>query len=275
MTARLLLIDDDPADRNLVQHVLEQGRIEVELHEAPDGAAGVARAKGCDYDCALLDYRLPDECTEEVLRELVASGATQVILLTCIVPERLVLEMLETGAVDFVDKAEINTALPRAVRYALARRRYALERERLEGALECAHGLESIGRLASGIADGIDAPMRAVRDNVEVCESALLDLLRASSTFDAALRRAREGTLDESAPADSAHPAPADRATIARAREALPAAIAEISRGVAQIARIVQGLRDLAHAGPDEVPSADPSGVLERVAALTRAPKAR
>jgi two-component system, sensor histidine kinase and response regulator len=55
---RILLIDDDAVDRQMVRRALKASTLQHTLVEAPDGASGLAAAQRETFDCVLLDYRL-------------------------------------------------------------------------------------------------------------------------------------------------------------------------------------------------------------------------
>src|SRR6185295_7322612 len=79
----ILLIDDDTVDRMAVRRTLRAAGLDVALAEASDHA-GALRALGeREFDCILLDYRLPDIDGLGVLRDLRERGITApVVMLT-------------------------------------------------------------------------------------------------------------------------------------------------------------------------------------------------
>jgi two-component system phosphate regulon sensor histidine kinase PhoR len=58
MSARILVVDDEYGVRSGIRQILEIEGYEVE--EAATGKEALALLESCDYDVALLDYRLPD-----------------------------------------------------------------------------------------------------------------------------------------------------------------------------------------------------------------------
>lgn len=129
MTDRLkiLLVDDDDVDRMTVRRALRKTGLDYDLTEAVDGAAALAACATHKFDCVFLDYRLPDSDGDAIFAAMVADHDSQaaVIFLTGQDDEDLAFKMMESGAVDYLTKAEISaTVLKRAVRYATARQNF-------------------------------------------------------------------------------------------------------------------------------------------------------
>jgi PAS domain S-box-containing protein len=74
--ASVLYIEDDPVNALLVQHILAL-RPHCTLHEAADGATGVALARRLKPDLILTDMNLPDMTGYDVLRQLQDDPATR------------------------------------------------------------------------------------------------------------------------------------------------------------------------------------------------------
>ena len=55
---KLLVIEDEPSVRELIERSLEKERYVVEV--ADSYAAGIRKLEDYDYDCILLDIMLPD-----------------------------------------------------------------------------------------------------------------------------------------------------------------------------------------------------------------------
>ena len=128
--ARILLVDDDAVDRATVRRALAKETLVHELVEAPDGATGLRLAQGETFDCVLLDYRLPDVDTFELLAQLVSPefGSQAVLMLTGEANPEIALRLMREGALDYLSKAELTpSGLARAIRYATARREFVGE----------------------------------------------------------------------------------------------------------------------------------------------------
>ncbi len=133
MQIKVLIIDDDPADREIFKHYL--GRDEGEgfcLAEEATGTAGLARIALFQPDCILLDYDLPDIGGFDLIRQLKGEGAgspaVAVVMTTAIGNEQLAVEAMKLGVMDYVVKGTAGCeALPRAVVNAVQRFRMEAE----------------------------------------------------------------------------------------------------------------------------------------------------
>lgn len=122
---RILLIDDDAVDRTSVRRALKKSGLKNDLTEAPDGTTGLRLAREGAFDCILLDYRLPDVDTFDLLASLLAlpGEGHAVLMLTGEADEDLAFRLMRAGALDYLAKAEATpSSLARAIRYAEARR---------------------------------------------------------------------------------------------------------------------------------------------------------
>ncbi|TXN41677.1 response regulator [Methylobacterium sp. WL30] len=122
---RILLIDDDAVDRSSVRRALKKSGLKHDLTEAPDGTTGLRLAREDAFDCILLDYRLPDVDTFDLLASLLAlpGEGHAVLMLTGEADEDLAFRLMRAGALDYLAKAEATpSSLARAIRYAEARR---------------------------------------------------------------------------------------------------------------------------------------------------------
>jgi len=59
MGKRILIIDDDPAYREMVGIALKESIPDIEIHEARDGHLGEKMLRQTAYDLIMLDYKLP------------------------------------------------------------------------------------------------------------------------------------------------------------------------------------------------------------------------
>jgi len=126
----------------------------------------------------------------------------------------------------------------------------ATERERIEAELRLAQKLESVGRLAAGIAHEINTPVQFVSDNVTFVRDALPGLVSAISGYRALARSVATGgdvaaALAAARAAD--HAGDVDYA-LANTAPALDAA----GDGLGRVAAIVRSMKDFAHPDRDE-----------------------
>jgi diguanylate cyclase (GGDEF)-like protein/PAS domain S-box-containing protein len=149
-TVRVLLVEDNPGDVDLVADYLEErGRFDlVVAHRLAEAVEVVGQG---EVDCILLDLSLPDAEGLEGLRTLRGMDARlPIVVLTGLSDALLGEDAVDLGAQDYLLKRDLNaSALERAIRYAGGRQRqhvaledaYArlaeeiLERERATAAL--------------------------------------------------------------------------------------------------------------------------------------------
>ena len=126
----ILLIDDDKLDRMMVRRALEKSGLDHILIEAVDGVNGLRCAKDQAFDCVLLDYRLPDVDTFDLLTILLSpeGGSHAVLMLTGEADPEIAIRFMRAGALDYLTKSEVTpSSLARAIRYAKARREFLAE----------------------------------------------------------------------------------------------------------------------------------------------------
>jgi two-component system, sensor histidine kinase and response regulator len=160
---RILLIDDDAIDRQMVRRALKASTLQHTLVEAPDGASGLAAAQRETFDCVLLDYRLPDVDTYELLGILISSegGHQPVVILTGETDQDVPLRLMRAGALDYLAKDEASPAnLSRAIRYAKARRAFVTELEDKSRKLDNLNRLKTL--LFSIIAHDLRNPFQLI-----------------------------------------------------------------------------------------------------------------
>ena len=132
---RILLVDDDVVDRESVKRALNRSGLTVETNETSTGMSALEVCGEVDFDCLLLDYRLPDFDGADLLekiRRLKCEAAPPTIFLTGQGSEDLAVRVIEAGALDYIAKDEVSpSVLRRAVRYALSRQQYLQHLNRL------------------------------------------------------------------------------------------------------------------------------------------------
>ena len=138
MTARILLVDDEPDILEPVRYALERDGFSVET--AVDGEAGLARARGDRYDVVVLDVMLPRRSGLDVCRDLRSESDVPIIMLTARDEEVDRVLGLEFGADDYVSKPFSTAELVSRIRAILRRRRLDLE-ARGAGATRTAGGI--------------------------------------------------------------------------------------------------------------------------------------
>lgn len=122
-TSRLLIIEDDPSIRDMLQLLLES-RGFADLTFAETGETGLRYALEKTFDLVLLDLTLPGMDGLEVcrrMREIKQNAHVPIIILTARDTESDVVVGLEMGAVDYITKPFNNQTLIARIRAHLRR----------------------------------------------------------------------------------------------------------------------------------------------------------
>lgn len=132
---RVLVVEDNPTDALLVRTVLtrsQAGKFEVTEIDRLNGALEILRER--EFDVVLLDLALPDSRGLETyhrLRSVVGVHLPAVVVVSGLRDEAVAVEAVKAGAQDYLLKSyQIGDSLPRAIRYAIERRRAQEQVER-------------------------------------------------------------------------------------------------------------------------------------------------
>ena len=127
------------------------------------------------------------------------------------------------------------------------------ERKRAELRLTAGERLESIGRLAAGVAHEINTPIQYLNDSVAFIREAMLDLLAHNAKLQAALPVAPEP--DEN---------------IEDLKQELPPALDRIVDGLGRIAEIVRSMKEFSHADQREMSQVDLNRAINSTLVIAR-----
>ena len=116
--SRILVVDDDPADRQLVTQILEKQGLQV--LQAGTSAAGLACAEQEPLDAAILDVLLPDGDGIGLFRQIRKIDSTlPVVFVTASGSSNTAIEAMQLGALDYLVKplqvAEVRRVVERAL----------------------------------------------------------------------------------------------------------------------------------------------------------------
>jgi CheY-like chemotaxis protein len=107
MTRSILVVDDDPAFRELAQRILTAAGLNV-VGQADSAGAGMSAAKAIKPDAILLDVMLPDGDGVALAREFASLPWGPRVLLTSSSADAAGKDEIDrSGAVAFVPKAEL------------------------------------------------------------------------------------------------------------------------------------------------------------------------
>jgi two-component system phosphate regulon response regulator PhoB len=135
MGARILIVEDEPAQVELLEYNLKASGFETDV--AMDGEEALLRIRESNPDLVILDWMLPGLSGVEVCRRIRADKSTRrvpIILLTARGEEQDRLRGLDTGADDYVVKPYSPSEVIARVRAVLRRAGTALDEEVIEWA---------------------------------------------------------------------------------------------------------------------------------------------
>lgn len=124
MWIKILLVEDNPADADLLGELLElSAGVEWELVPVEFLHQAIANLNKQPFDVVLLDLSLPDSHGLETLTRLrEVAPDTAMVVMTGLDDEDLALESVRLGAQDYIVKGQITTQLlVRTIRYAIER----------------------------------------------------------------------------------------------------------------------------------------------------------
>ena len=164
---RILVVDDNEANRDMLRRQLEKQQHEVST--AADGFAALARMRYTRFDIVLLDLMMPGMNGFEVLQTVKrdpAMSRTAVILVSALDEMDAVAHSIEAGAEDYLFKP-VNPTLLRA------RIQSTLEKQRAEEAISRKQRFESIGMLAAGVAHDFNNLLTGIIGHAQLLQAVL------------------------------------------------------------------------------------------------------
>jgi len=142
------------------------------------------------------------------------------------------------------------------------------ERRQMEVQLNLAQKMESIGRLAAGIAHEVNTPTQFINDNTHF----LVDAMRQLTAVAAAQRALRTVAAAHEPCREAAEAArlAEEQGELDYFLEEIPRTLEQTLEGVARIAKIVRSLKEFSHPGSPEIKPADVNHAIEVAVNVTR-----
>ena len=285
---RILVIDDEELIRSTIKALLQNYGYEV--LEAGSGPEGLEAALQHSPDLILSDVKMPGMDGFGVLKGLRAQPSTSaipIILMTGGAEHEDMRLGMDGGADDYLAKPFEMEALVTAVRVRLERRgaieahakaqeqtlltslkRSEEERESMEVQLRQAQKLETVGRLAAGIAHEINTPTQYVGDNTRFFQDSFESIRQLLQSHQDLLLAAKSNALTPQLFAQ-AEQLSVD-CDLQYLFEQIPAAINETLEGVDRITRIVRAMKEFSHPGRKEKTFANLNRAIESTLTVAR-----
>lgn len=183
----ILLIEDNVADARLAEHMLreEPDRMVVNIETRPtlSGAIEMLSAEPDRFNVVLLDLSLPDSMGLGTFHEIHAvAPKLPIIILSGLTDEEMATRLVSMGAQDYMLKDAMEpSTIRRSIRYAIERKASSEKLKQLNADLERkndelrtmqlqliqAEKMESIGRLAAGVAHEVKNPLAMIQLGVD------------------------------------------------------------------------------------------------------------
>lgn len=108
-TLKILVVDDDEVDRMAVRRSLTSAGVQMVLTEVSTSFEAIAALQSQDFDCVLLDYRLPDADGIALVQAVKQAGMqVPVVVLTGQGDEQIAVEVMKAGAADYLSKSRLS-----------------------------------------------------------------------------------------------------------------------------------------------------------------------
>lgn len=172
-SVRVLLVEDNPSDVDLIQEALEEGALDpalsgpaLRLEQVDRLAAALERLATGEIDVVLLDLSLPDSHGfETFVRLQAASPSTPVVILSGLDDEAMAIRAVREGAQDYLVKGQVDgKTLTRSIYYAVERKHAQDERARLaQAGAEAAASLRARDETLATISHDLRTPLTSIR----------------------------------------------------------------------------------------------------------------
>src|SRR5687768_9376989 len=170
---RVLLVEDNPADVDLIREALEDGALDpvsagtaLRLEQVDRLATAVQRLATGELDIALLDLSLPDSQGIQTFVRLVrAAPGIPIVVLSGLDDEAMAIRAVREGAQDYLVKGQVDgKTLTRSIYYAVERKHAEDERARLAQArAEAEASLRARDETLATISHDLRTPLTSIR----------------------------------------------------------------------------------------------------------------
>jgi len=183
---RVLLVEDNPADVELIRLELQRDGFQVQSDVAEDYAQLEEKLGGADYDLVLADYNLPG-CRGMEALELIQRKALQtpVILVTGALGDVTAVECIKRGASDYVLKdhlARLRVAVGRALQETrLQTQKREAEKQLADKVEELARSNRELEQFAYVASHDLQEPLRMVANYTQLLADRYQEKLDANA----------------------------------------------------------------------------------------------
>ena len=186
MAVKILVVDDDPASRELLQEFLVAEGLEVVT--APDGRSSLAEFVRLKPDLVLLDVNMPFVDGFEVCRRIKSNSETRltpVVLVTALSATEDRVQGIKAGADGFLSKPFDHSELLAHVRSLLSLKAYTDELERAESVLfALARSIEGKDPYTEGHCERLSGYSARLGERIGLAEDQVIALRRAGVVHD-------------------------------------------------------------------------------------------
>ncbi len=175
---KILIVEDNPEDREAYQRILKRSFADIEILEAESVRQGLALSATNDPDCILLDYQLPDGNGIDFIRIYLdtTSPRAAIIMVTGQGSEMTAAEVMKLGALDYITKSSIMEG------YFVQNVMNAIERAHLKEMVEkyqqeLALSNKSLSEFTHTVSHDLKAPLRHISSYCELLNQECADKL--------------------------------------------------------------------------------------------------